>query len=193
MTTESSKTLTLSEAEALADKLARDIMAAGDGPTPCCRIQFKGGIYPDNEIDQGGCCESALSKFIFESLISHSKKGTADLLEVEPSQKRFRPPTLEEVKLVTAKTGLPESDAVWFWNKCEGNGWTNGGEKIKRWPNVIAAWKAAGYMPSQKFKQQVMPQPQRELPGARAIAEWKARKACEEAELATEIELEANV
>lgn len=59
-------------------------------------------------------------------------------------------PSLEEVKLCCAKAGLPESDAVWFWNKCEGNGWTNGGKKIKSWPHVIGSWKAAGYMPSQK-------------------------------------------
>jgi len=60
-------------------------------------------------------------------------------------------PSLEEVKLCCEKTGLPESDAVWFWNKCEANGWTNNGQKIKSWPHTIAAWKAAGYMPSQKI------------------------------------------
>lgn len=62
-------------------------------------------------------------------------------------------PSLEEVKLCVSKTGLPESDAVWFWNKCESNGWTNGGQKIKSWSHTIAAWKAAGYMPSQKKPQ----------------------------------------
>jgi hypothetical protein len=61
-------------------------------------------------------------------------------------------PSLEEVKLCVAKTGLPETDAVWFWNKCEGNGWTNGGKPIKSWAHTIASWKAAGYMPSQKQK-----------------------------------------
>lgn len=62
----------------------------------------------------------------------------------------FKKPSLEEVKLCCAKTGLPESDAIWFWNKCEGNGWTNNGKPIKRWPNVIASWKAAGWMASQR-------------------------------------------
>lgn len=62
----------------------------------------------------------------------------------------FTKPTLDEVKLCCAKTGLPESDAVWFWNKCEGNGWINGKSPIKSWPHTIASWKAAGYMPSQK-------------------------------------------
>lgn len=59
-------------------------------------------------------------------------------------------PTLEQVKLCCAKAGLPESDAIWFFNKCEGNGWLVNGRPIKSWMHVIAAWKAAGYMASQK-------------------------------------------
>jgi hypothetical protein len=64
----------------------------------------------------------------------------------------FKKPTLEEVRLVTAKIGLPDADADWFWNKCEANGWTNGGHPIKSWQHTIASWKSAGYMPSQKPK-----------------------------------------
>ena len=70
-----------------------------------------------------------------------------------PSIKR-KNPSLEDVKLCCAKTGLPESDAIYFWNKCEANGWTNGGRPIKSWTHTIAAWKAAGYMPSQKNQKQ---------------------------------------
>lgn len=59
-------------------------------------------------------------------------------------------PTIDEVKQACQKIGVPESDAVWFWNKCEANGWTNGGKPIKSWTHTIAAWKAASYLPSQK-------------------------------------------
>lgn len=59
-------------------------------------------------------------------------------------------PSLEEVKLSCQNQAISESDAVWFWNKCEGNGWTNGGKAIKSWPHVLSSWKAAGYLPSQK-------------------------------------------
>ncbi len=55
----------------LADKIARDIISEGDDNTPCHRIQFMGGSYPDHEIGQGGFCESALAKFIEASLIRH--------------------------------------------------------------------------------------------------------------------------
>lgn len=67
-----------------------------------------------------------------------------------PTRSEKKTPSLEEVKLCCAKTGLPESDAVWFWNKCEGNGWTNSGKPIRSWKHTIASWNAARYMPSQK-------------------------------------------
>lgn len=88
------------------------------------------------------------------------------------SKRRF--PTLEEVKLGCAKTGVPESDAIWFWNKCEGNGWTNGGKPIKSWAHTIASWKAAGYLPSQKGATGGNGTPQATVPiwrQAQAIAE----------------------
>jgi hypothetical protein len=84
-------------------------------------------------------------------------EAEADKKSTSPTPSKFKIPTLEEVKLCCAKTGLPDSDAVWFWNKEEGNGWTNGGKKIKSWPHTIAAWKAAGYMPSQKNNQPQRP------------------------------------
>jgi hypothetical protein len=73
-----------------------------------------------------------------------------DIDKDKEKNKDKRKATLEEVKLCCVKAGLPESDAVWFWNKCEGNGWTNGGKPILSWPHTIASWKAGGYMPSQK-------------------------------------------
>ncbi len=74
-------------------------------------------------------------------------------------EKDGRTATLEEVKLCCQKTGVPESDAIWFWNKCQANGWTNGGKPIKSWPHTIASWKAAGYLPSQKNSKQSASRP----------------------------------
>ena len=59
-------------------------------------------------------------------------------------------PTLDEIKLVTAKAGLPDSDADYFFNHWQANGFTNGGKPIKSWQHLIASWKAAGHCPSQK-------------------------------------------
>jgi hypothetical protein len=47
-------------------------------------------------------------------------------------------------------TGLYPRDSEWFWHKMEGNGWTNGGKKVKDWKATVRSWKAAGYFPSIK-------------------------------------------
>jgi hypothetical protein len=54
----------------LAAKIARAIFKMGDdlGNTPCQRIAFKGGTYPDDERDQGGLCEEALARCIRSAL-----------------------------------------------------------------------------------------------------------------------------
>jgi hypothetical protein len=46
--------------------------------------------------------------------------------------------------------GITERDADWFFDKCEGNGWTNGGQPIRDWKATLQSWKRAGYLPSQK-------------------------------------------
>lgn len=82
-----------------------------------------------------------------------SESETKADTETGLTKRQLKTPSLDEVKLCCSKTGLPESDAIWFWNKCEANGWTNGGQKIKSWQHTIASWKAANYMPSQKPNQ----------------------------------------
>jgi len=102
-----------------------------------------------NQPLQSRSCNATEESRVEESRVEEKRVLTPPEVESEPVGKS-RNPTVEEVRLAVAKIGLPESDADWFWNKCEGNGWTNGGKKIKSWPHVIAAWKAQGYMPSQK-------------------------------------------
>ena len=58
--------------------------------------------------------------------------------------------TLDEVTAFAKELGLPQSDGVSCFHKWEGNGWTNGKAKIVCWKSTIRAWKAAGYLPSQK-------------------------------------------
>jgi hypothetical protein len=82
-----------------------------------------------------------------EQAIHPNHKEPSLTIKEPPEAKRG---SLDEIKLFCAKSGIPESDAVWFFHKCEGNGWTNGGKPIKRWPSTLIAWKAAGYLPSQK-------------------------------------------
>jgi hypothetical protein len=57
---------------------------------------------------------------------------------------------VERVREFARGEGIRDSDAEWFYFKCEGNGWTNGGEPIRDWKATITSWKRAGYLPSQK-------------------------------------------
>jgi len=58
--------------------------------------------------------------------------------------------TLDEVIAFARELDLPKTDGEACFHKWEGNGWTNGKAKIVCWKSTMRAWKAAGYMPSQK-------------------------------------------
>ena len=70
----------------------------------------------------------------------------------KPSVKisKSRPDNREEFDGYFQEIGLYPRDAEATWNKWEGNGWTNSGKKIVCWKSTVRAWKASGYMPSQK-------------------------------------------
>lgn len=57
---------------------------------------------------------------------------------------------LGEVSVFCREIGLTKADAEWFWHKCEGNGWTNGGKRMLDWRQTLRSWKAGGYVPSIK-------------------------------------------
>jgi hypothetical protein len=67
--------------------------------------------------------------------------------------------TLDEVIAFAKEIGLPESDGASCFHKWEGNGWTNGKAKIVCWKSTMRAWKAAGYLPSQKVGGFTQPAP----------------------------------
>jgi len=69
--------------------------------------------------------------------------------EVLPKTKKSKA-TLDEVIAFAKEIDLPQSDGASCFHKWEGNGWTNGKAKIVCWKSTMRAWKAAGYMPSQK-------------------------------------------
>ena len=58
--------------------------------------------------------------------------------------------TLDEMMAFCRESGLFPRDAESCFHKWEGNGWTNGKQKIKDWKATIRAWKAQGFLPSQK-------------------------------------------
>jgi hypothetical protein len=70
--------------------------------------------------------------------------------EVEGKRKAPPRPSLSELSQFCKSEHLTEGDAEATFHKWEANGFTNNGKPIKNWQATIRAWKAAGFMPSQK-------------------------------------------
>jgi hypothetical protein len=58
--------------------------------------------------------------------------------------------TLKKIREFARGEGISEIDADWFFWKCQGNGWTNGGRPILSWEATLRSWSRAGFLPSQK-------------------------------------------
>lgn len=69
------------------------------------------------------------------------------LTPASPSQS-----SLDGVREFGREKGIRETDCDWFYYKCEGNGWTNDGKKIKNWKATLISWQKAGYLPSDRSK-----------------------------------------
>jgi len=65
-------------------------------------------------------------------------------------KQKFIPPDRDEVRIFAGTIGVGQSDADWFFDKGEGNGWTNAGRPIRDWKATLRSWKAGKYLPSQK-------------------------------------------
>lgn len=66
--------------------------------------------------------------------------------------KVMKRPSIDEVKeyFQTKEVGLPQSDAVWFWNHLETQDWKINGKPMKSWHTAVTAWKIQKYFPSMK-------------------------------------------
>jgi hypothetical protein len=115
--------------------------------------------------------------------------------EVSVRKKSFQKPARNELEAFCRESQLFPRDAEYLWNRWEGNGWVNGGKKIKDWKATIRSWKACGYLPSQKspsasdcWPSETVQQPEEEedllAKWNRAQAEEKAREdaLCQEPE-----------
>lgn len=62
--------------------------------------------------------------------------------------------TQAEMEGFAKEIGLEYTDGEYFFHKMESTEWKVGGKPVKDWRATIRAWKAAGYLPSQKQQQQ---------------------------------------
>jgi hypothetical protein len=64
----------------------------------------------------------------------HREKEAAD-------RPGFKKPSLEEIKLLFSKSGLPMSEAERFFNYYESNGWKVGKNPMRSLPHAVGNWK----------------------------------------------------
>lgn len=61
--------------------------------------------------------------------------------KVASTDDRFRKPSMEEVKLLFTKSGMPMDEAEKFFNYYESNGWRVGRNPMKSWTSAASNWK----------------------------------------------------
>lgn len=98
---------------------------------------FKGYSYP--------------SARVYNTLYNSAKDKEQDKDKEEDIKKINRARgNFDDVSEFCRASGLFPRDAEYLWNTWEGNGWKVGGKAIKDWRATVRAWKAQGYLPSQK-------------------------------------------
>lgn len=85
----------------------------------------------------------------FDRVSDNPKDSIGRVLEEEQDKKKTKGYYLEIIDFCKSN-GLYPRDAEYLWNTWEGNGWTINKRPIKDWKAAIRAWKAQGYLPSQK-------------------------------------------
>lgn len=103
------------------------------------------GVTPINPDDSAvGCDITALA-------CDDPAGGCLEEKGRERREGKARAPNSIEVVSYCQELELTSSDGHFLWEKWEANGWMNDRQKIKDWKGTIRAWKAAGYLPSQKI------------------------------------------
>jgi len=102
------------------------------------RVKDK-GLTSFNAVEQN---EDSRKHSVSDSISVSDKKGVP--------KGKTKASSLDEVKAYAKTQGIGDRDAAWFFDKCEGNGWTNGGRPIKDWRATLRSWKNGNYLPSQK-------------------------------------------
>lgn len=89
---------------------------------------------------QNGCITWTCRRLKKAAELSEKRTNAAQL-RWDGLCKQDAKPTLEAVKLQAAKSGLPDTEAMKFWNYYESNGWRVGKNPMRSWTHAMANWK----------------------------------------------------
>lgn len=92
---------------------------------------------------------AAADALAIRAILDGKDEGGLFPAEPEPIKAKARG-TLADILAYCDELQVPHSDGEWFFAKCEGSGWKNGGSSIKDWKGVMRSWKIARYLPSLK-------------------------------------------
>jgi len=84
--------------------------------------------------------ESRCQRHVKDTVVLPASASASESV-LEKSEKPFTRPTLEQVKLVAAKAGLPDIEADKFFDHYESNGWKVGRNPMRSLGSAIANWK----------------------------------------------------
>lgn len=104
--------------------------------------------------------KEAISKL---RMVSGSKGGTKTVANREQTpvnDNDNEDKALKKVRTFCKDQHIIQSDADWFFWKCQSNGWTNGGRPILDWKATLRSWQRAHYLPSQKRADRYSKDPQ---------------------------------
>ena len=73
---------------------------------------------------------------------AEAEKNVLSLEKKEPKKYISKAQSPAVVIEYCRERGLPETDGQWFYDKCEGCGWTNNGKAIKDWRATVRQWAA---------------------------------------------------
>ena len=78
--------------------------------------------------------------------------------EIKKENKRFAPPSIEEVFEHLSDSGYPyKIEAEKFWNYYESNGWKVGKNKMKNWKSAATGWIKRTNLPKKQVQQTAVP------------------------------------
>ena len=119
----------------------------------------KGGKQKQQNIANASKCYQKQAK-VAENDSDNEKDSDkdSDSKKVKEPNKRFAPPSIEEVFEHLSDSGYPyKIEAEKFWNYYESNGWKVGKNKMKNWKSAATGWIKRTNLPKKQVPQSNIP------------------------------------
>ena len=100
---------------------------------------------------------------------AESRSGRDNSAAKAASPQKFIRPNIEDVKLETAKIGLPDAEAEKFHNFYESNGWRVGKNPMRSWRHALINWKIRNEQSSENQRSSAPVKSLREMSNAEIL------------------------